>query len=144
MTLNLITLYLVVVLVVAHFIADFVAQSDWMAINKAKNWTALAVHAAVYSLIVTALVGVSGILDGLALWGAVNFVAHFIQDAITSRITSRLWFVRGVAYHYDELTGSEGEAYVDFAPTRHWFFVMIGLDQCLHYLTLFVTASWWL
>jgi hypothetical protein len=42
-------------------------------------------------------------------------IMHFITDAITSRTTSYLW--------------QKGE--------RHWFFVVIGLDQAIHMTTLF-------
>ena len=27
---------------------------------------------------------------------------------------------------------------------RRWFFVAIGADLFLHYMTLFITAGWWL
>jgi hypothetical protein len=146
-------LSLVCAVVLAHFIADFIAQTDWMALNKSTNWRALTLHVAVYSLIVTTLIGVSGALQGLALWSAVNAAAHFAQDAITSRITAQLWFIR------ETPTGETGRvwfgggdggpkvvplSYIEHRPTRHWFFVAIGADQCLHYLTLFVTAGWWL
>lgn len=43
------------------------------------------------------------------------FVTHAVIDGITSRITSYLWKNEKV----------------------HWFFVCIGLDQFLHYLTIF-------
>jgi hypothetical protein len=39
------------ILLTLHFIADFVLQSDWMAINKSKNWGALALLAYTAKLI---------------------------------------------------------------------------------------------
>jgi hypothetical protein len=51
----------------------------------------------------------------------VNFAAHFATDWVTSRITSKLW--------------KAGE--------RHWFFVVIGIDQALHFTALILTY-WWL
>lgn len=120
------------VLLVAHFVADFVCQSDWMAQNKSKRWDALALHVAVYAmaLMVTLMLGLWMAWGGDTELGGspwlwfmgVNAVAHFVQDAITSRINSRLWQAKQV----------------------HWFFVGIGFDQLLHYVTLFVTAGWWL
>lgn len=92
-------------LLATHFVADFVLQSDWMAINKSKNWTALLTHAFVYSLCFIWL--------GLYFF-LLTFIFHTITDAVTSRITSALW--------------KQGK--------RHWFFVVIGLDQLIHYLTL--------
>jgi hypothetical protein len=126
---------IVYVLVLAHFVADFVAQSDWMALNKSKRWDALAFHVAVYISTVMLIVAWGGPFPLLLTWLAVNAVAHFVQDAITSRLTSRLWFLR-----YNQRL----DAWEPGVGSRHWFFVAIGFDQLLHYVTLFVTASWWL
>lgn len=149
------------VLLVAHFVADFLCQSDWIALNKSKRWDALAAHVMVYVGVVGLFVAASqppseypyDTLMSFALWMGVNSAAHFVQDAITSRITSRLWFVlvtptgeAGKIWHGD----GDGKARmeplyaVEFLKTRHWFFVAIGFDQLLHYITLFVTAGWWL
>lgn len=94
-----------------HFIADFVLQSDWMAINKSKRWDALAVHCLVYA--------------ACWLWldprfVALTFALHFVTDAVTSRITSYLWK----------------------REQRHWFFVVIGFDQVLHYVALAATGRY--
>jgi hypothetical protein len=48
------------------------------------------------------------------LFALVNMIGHFIVDYITSRVTSYLW--------------KKNE--------RHWFFVVIGLDQVLHITVL--------
>ena len=125
-------LELVLVLLVAHFVGDFICQSDWMAQNKSKSWTALAAHVTAYgfALMLTLLIGLWMVLGAetrlggpsWVLWWGVNAAAHFVQDAITSRINARLWQAKMI----------------------HWFFVGIGADQLLHYVTLFVTAHWWL
>jgi hypothetical protein len=99
------------ILLTLHFIADFVLQSDWMAINKSKNWGALALHCFVYSLTFAAFYGIT--------FASITFLLHFVQDAITSRINSKLWQ----------------------ANRRHWFFVGIGADQLLHYALLAYTAK---
>ena len=158
---------IIYVLLVAHFVADFVCQSDWMAVNKAKDWGALALHVAVYGSAMSVVVAVGLILADydpgrpmqmtLTAWLLVNMVAHFVQDAITSRITSRLWFLkltlagRNWRVRYDDArsgtstTSTNQEVFwSDDTGTRHWFFVAIGADQLLHYVTLFVTAGWWL
>lgn len=149
---------LIYVLLVAHFVADFMAQSDWMALNKSKRWDALALHVAAYSWLLFACVALAGEQSRPWLWtclfyAAVNGAAHFVQDAITSRVTSRLWFLNITP---TDVTGNiwfgggNGGArvvplsHVGYTGTRHWFFVAIGFDQLLHYVTLFVTADWWL
>jgi hypothetical protein len=107
------------VILTAHFVGDFVFQSDWMAVNKSKSYSILAMHVITYTL--TLLISLIPIeLPGTLAWVAINGVVHYIQDAITSRINAKLWA----------------------AGQRHWFFVGIGADQLLHYITLFVTASW--
>lgn len=57
------------------------------------------------------------------LFALVNAGAHLITDFITSRVTSHLW--------------ARNE--------RHYFFVVIGLDQLAHQLVLIATLglSWW-
>lgn len=53
-------------------------------------------------------------------FAVINAVAHFATDWITSRITKRLWANSEV----------------------HWFFVVIGLDQAIHFTTLIGTYAW--
>lgn len=108
------------VLLVAHFVGDFLCQTDWMALNKSKRWDALALHVLVYTLVLATFI--FPMPSEASGWLVVNAAAHFVQDAVTSRINARLWQ----------------------ANARHWFFVGIGADQLLHYVTLFVTAGWWL
>lgn len=90
-------------LIVLHFIADFVMQSDWMAINKSKSLKALLAHTSLYSLVFIPFYGI--------YFALITFLLHTVQDYITSRVNSKLWQ----------------------ANQRHWFFVGIGADQLLHY-----------
>ena len=50
-------------------------------------------------------------------FAVVNGVAHFFTDLASSKMTTKLW-------NQDE---------------RHWFFVVIGLDQFLHVAVLVLT-----
>lgn len=144
-------------LLVGHFVADFICQSDWMAVNKSKRWDALALHVGVYWAVLMLFVlgqhvavrGADVLLGNGLLWfAAVNLAAHFTQDAITSRIASRLWFFdMAMPVNWPSRRNPNGSAVPHFAAlggNRHWFFVAIGFDQLLHYVTLFVTAGWWL
>jgi hypothetical protein len=110
----------VLIILVIHFIADYVCQTDRMAINKSKSIYWLSVHILVYT-------GVLTIASPLLFWdigwkaGAVyvllNGALHFIIDFFTSRLTAHFWK----------------------REMRHRFFVTIGFDQMLHYTCLFVT-----
>lgn len=114
-------IYLVLWVLFAHWVGDFVCQTHWQASNKSKNWNALARHVTAYTVVAG---GLCSILiqsrDRMAAFLAITFVAHFLTDAITSRITSRLY------------------AKQDF----HNFFVVIGFDQLLHYAQLFLTLAY--
>lgn len=107
-------------LLTIHFVADFILQTDWMAVNKSKDWSALFTHVWTYSLMfLLAITTVKGLWIGLMFFG-LTFLTHAITDAITSRITSYLW--------------GKGD--------RHNFFVVIGFDQLIHAWTLALTWSY--
>ncbi len=53
------------------------------------------------------------------LYALVNGLLHGVTDFITSRATSKL-----------------------YANHRHWFFVVIGLDQALHFTALILTLEY--
>ena len=68
-----------------------------------------------WRLLIAATVGI-WLLAGAA-FAIVNAVLHFATDWCTSRVTKRLWL----------------------AEQRHWFFVVIGLDQSIHMTCLLGT-----
>ena len=78
----MIDLKIVITILILHFIADFVLQSSWMAVNKSKNNLALFLHVTVYAMVFS----VFGFL-----YAVVNAFMHFIIDYVTSRITSKFW-----------------------------------------------------
>lgn len=121
-------------LLVTHFVADFILQSDWMALNKSKNNKALYLHAFVYSLCFLPF----GFWFFLA-----TFFMHFTTDYYTSRITSKLWFFKPWQTMTFEGENNQTEerivSWVQSGGSRHWFFVMIGFDQLLHYFQLALT-----
>lgn len=111
-------------LLTTHFVADFILQSDWMATNKSKRWDALALHVTIYS---------ACFLPFGLVFAGVTWALHFVTDAITSRITSRLWFFR-----YELMR----DAWMPIDGKRHWFFVAIGADQLIHAYCLLLCANW--
>lgn len=116
-------------LLLAHFVGDFLLQSDWMALNKSKHWDVLTIHAGVYSLC-------------FIPWGpyfvALTFLLHWGVDFCTSRVTSKLWFMEIAQIDWP---GEEQRVLyqLKYPSTRHWFFVAIGADQLIHYATLALT-----
>lgn len=117
--LHLPTLWLFVLLIAIHWVADFICQTHWQAQNKSKNNVALSLHVASYTgILVAASLMLFGTL-GLT-FAAVNGALHWITDYFTSRWTSKLY------------------AKQDW----HNFFVVVGLDQLIHYMTLAATMTW--
>ena len=69
-------------LIVIHWLADFVLQTNKMAQNKSKSFKWLSVHVAVYGL---------ALLIFGPMYAAINACLHFATDAVTTRLTSYLW-----------------------------------------------------
>lgn len=108
-------IFLLVTILVFHWIADFVCQSDWMAKNKSKSILALFSHTLIYSLVMSLPVL---FFPWVKVFFLVTLITHTITDAITSRISSSLYQ----------------------ANDQHNFFVVVGFDQLVHVLTLIATV----
>lgn len=123
-------------LLAVHFVADFILQNDWMAVQKSKRLDALTVHVGVYAV-------TFGLLYGWP-FGLVTFLTHFATDFWTSKASRRLFPF--IIYPLPDNTTANLKLYEDLEGTdgrsRHWFFVCIGADQLIHYLTLAVTYKW--
>ena len=121
---NLIEIFSILLI---HWFADFVLQTDKQAKGKSKNWSDLLQHTFNYSGI-WFMVGLLYIIPTpsvILFWKVVTFfiitfITHTITDYFTSRLNSKLW--------------SEGKV--------HNFFISVGFDQVLHYVQLFLT--YWL
>lgn len=122
------------IIVVIHFIADFIFQAEEWATNKSKSNVALYKHVMTYS---TIWLFASLFLLGVArpaettewyvyssiLFFMLTFCCHFITDYITSRIVSRKFANK-----------EYGSPIPNFGA-----FTIIGFDQVLHYGQLFGT-----
>lgn len=122
------------VLLGVHWFADFVLQTRWQAANKSKRFDALASHVIVYTAVLSiASVAMFGAEAGP--FTAVNGTLHFATDFVTSRISSRLFMAQfDIGAWGRHPTKPRMLAREDFNP--HNFFVVIGLDQLIHQLTL--------
>ena len=100
--------------IIIHWIGDFVLQSHWMATNKNSNNWALSAHVTIYTLTLWFFLTIlSRYAQYAALVALLNGLAHWVTDYYTSRWSSKLWKQNDI----------------------HNFFVVIGLDQMIHYLT---------
>lgn len=125
----MLNLYEILSILLIHWFADFILQTDKQAKGKSKNWDDLLSHTGTYSFIWLIL----GMLYtwylaynqdweintgfSLILFTVITFICHTITDYFTSRLNSKLW--------------AKGDV--------HSFFVSIGFDQVLHYVQLFLT-----
>lgn len=115
------SIYIVLLIPLIHWIADFVLQSDSIAKAKSTCHVALIAHAFEYALVWLLPIFVCFVATGqdnrLEFFMPITFILHGAQDYFTSRLNSRLW--------------SEGRTHV--------FFVAIGFDQLLHLTQLYLT-----
>lgn len=126
------------ILIVIHYIADFMAQTEEMALGKSKSIKILLKHTGTYTLVFYVCfalwcayqnhIGHITIHDmgwdlRLFLFFPITFVFHTVIDYVSSRITAR------------KFTKKE---YYTGIPNMGAFSI-IGLDQVIHYGTLFLT-----
>ncbi len=109
-----ITSLVIVLSLFAHFIGDFILQSDAMALKKSKNVRVLLEHAGIY---IIPFYPICLFFNIPITWLFVNMFCHFCVDFVSSKITAHFWKT-------DE---------------RHWFFVTIGADQFIHQLFIITT-----
>lgn len=118
----------ILLMVVLHFVSDFVLQTHWQAINKNRYWDALLMHTFMYSICVTIGLsayimlnyGFQNIAQQLTTFFAITLISHTVIDYISSR---------------------EAKKFFDRSD-YHNGFVVIGLDQMIHYLQLFLTVKY--
>lgn len=124
-------LYLVLTVLAIHYVADFIFQKHEDAVNKATSFKHLKSHVMWYASIFTLLFSVFTIIPyGLLIQPSIStilphiiglcWVYVYITHLITDKYTSK-W----VKKYFDK-------------NEYHMGFVMIGLDQLIHYTTLFV------
>jgi hypothetical protein len=105
-----------------HWIADFPAQTGWMAINKSSNFRALVTHVLTYASVLTLGViltfGFSP--EAILSFFLVNFFAHIATDVWTSKLSSSM--------------SKQGKTSA--------FFSVIGFDQFIHAATLILTTKY--
>lgn len=118
------TLIEIFTIIIIHWWADFVMQDEKWALGKSKNWSDLLAHTTTYSFL-----WYFPILPWLNnfyicfIFVLITFISHTVTDYFTSRIVSK----RFAKQYY-------GSSIPNFGA-----FTIIGIDQVLHYLQLFIT-----
>lgn len=125
-------IYLLIILLFAHWIGDFVFQTRRIAENKGKSIDVLLEHVFIYSY--TLFMGLTGYYIVIRLFSGTdcpinfeyvlyfiitNFALHLYIDSQTSQITT----------------------YFHKKDNMHGFFSTIGFDQFLHAASLIWTAN---
>jgi len=112
-------------LILGHFVADWLFQSDWMAIGKRERFFARAglAHYALYTLIILLTLKSfshqSGGIASCLLVGALIFLSHWLIDG--SQLIRR---------------------WMRFFGQRDQVMVTMVIDQTLHLLILGTIATW--
>lgn len=111
-------------IIVLHWVADFIFQAESWALSKSKYSKSLIKHTLMYSLMwVFPVLYMTNDLPNTIIFVVITYIAHTVTDYFTSKIVSN--------YFEKEKLGS---------PIPNWgAFSMIGLDQVLHYVQLFLT-----
>lgn len=122
----MISLKILFAILIIHWFADFILQTDEQAKGKSINMNSLLAHTFNYSLtwLIIGLIYNVIVLPGeliyllkLLKFVGITFIIHTITDYYTSRANKELWESNNV----------------------HGFFVGIGFDQILHYVQLILT-----
>jgi hypothetical protein len=111
-------MHAIITLLFAHWVADFLFQSNTMALNKSTSVKWLSLHVLTYSTIILIFVFFLLPWKTALIFAVVNAVLHWITDFFTSKLTT--------AYKDD----------------RRYFFLIIGLDQFIHAATLIFTLDY--
>ena len=138
----MITLTEIFVIIIIHWVADFVFQDEKWALGKSKNWKDLLAHTSMYSYI-WLILGIvllfkteysylfgnwdlgKILLFKILSFTIITFLLHTITDYFTSRIVSKKFAKQ-----------EYGSEIPNFGA-----FTIIGIDQVLHYIQLFWTYS---
>lgn len=114
----MISIQVIAIIIVTHFLADFALQTSDQAMKKSVCNTQLLWHVSTYTAVWLFIsFGILGTLWKPLIFVIVTFITHYYIDHTTSRIVKS----------YNE--------------KRDWhnMFVVIGADQVLHYSQLFLT-----
>jgi hypothetical protein len=104
-----------------HWAADFVLQSDRVALSKSEKNSVLGEHCIIYSLPMAFPFLAFGFTAAAVAFSTL-LLSHFVIDYVTARLNKKFWLNN----------------------KRHEFFVMVGFDQFLHIgVILYLALTFW-
>ena len=113
-----ISTYLILYILLIHFLADFALQTHEQAQNKSHSNIHLHQHVATYSAVwFLAVWSWTKSIEMALVFTVVTFFVHYCTDWVTSRISK--FYFKQEDYHNG--------------------FVVVGVDQVLHYIQLIFT-----
>jgi len=113
-----------ILIIIIHWIADFVFQHEKWALGKSKSIKPLLSHTITYSIIwIIPVFLMTKDVVGSLLFTLVAFLAHTFTDYFTSKVVSSLFAKKKL-----------GISIPNFGA-----FSVIGFDQVLHYIQLVLT-----
>src|SRR3990167_2357748 len=119
---------MIYIILIAHFIADFLFQSDKMSKGKSEQVETLFYHTFIYSCVFV----------GIFMIGMYFTTTCFGQGwTETASFAAVIWFLVFLPHTIIDGFSSQLTKYFYKKEKRHWFFVTIGADQLLHYACLF-------
>ncbi|WP_170008120.1 DUF3307 domain-containing protein [Bacillus fonticola] len=107
-------------LLIGHFIGDFLLQTSWMAQYKSTKWIPLLTHVTVYTTIVSLFGFFSGQISLLGI--AIIFLGHVVLDRKTF-----------VTFWVKNIQGAKD------GPVHNWLSIMV--DQIFHIILLAIAIN---
>lgn len=92
----MIDIKIIIAILVIHWIADFLCQTDKMAQGKSKNWSDLLEHTLLYSLIflIFSLFLFKCDAVSCSLFWLITFICHTVTDYFTSKLIQTLRIIK--------------------------------------------------
>lgn len=112
---------MLIFILLMHYLCDFVLQTKWQAENKWEKADALFWHITTYSVVfgLATIIVLPNLLTVIT-FTLTTFVFHAITDLFTSKFTHKYFFE---------------------TKNNHHAFAVIGFDQVLHYIQLYITIK---
>jgi len=133
-------------LLVTHFVADWIFQSQWEANNKSKNLWALIHHCGIYTLLFLPVLFLFKAGDGL--FQVLILLTLFFSHAILDNRKFEFWIMRRKGIYLSEegvLPGPRPYS-LDCKSKKQemdlglWWIILIGVDQTFHIFVLGLIA----